>query len=60
MIGGYANNALNRFARELSADILGAAGAAIRTDEFEADAPAKDIVGRFDAWRLAHVIKQYG
>ncbi len=44
MIGDYANKTLCRFARELSAYISEAAGAAIRRVEFVADAPVEDIV----------------
>lgn len=44
VIGEYANKALTRFARELSAYITEATGAAIRSGEFEADAPVEDIV----------------
>jgi AcrR family transcriptional regulator len=44
VIGEYANKALNRFMRELSTYISEATGAAIRRGEFEADAPAEDIV----------------
>ncbi len=44
VIGDYANKTLCRFARELSAYISEAAGAAIRRGEFVADAPVEDIV----------------
>ncbi len=44
VIGEDANKTLNRFARELSACIADATRAAIRRGEFEADAPAENIV----------------
>ena len=44
VIGEYANKALSRFARELSAYISEATGAAIRRGELAADAPVEDIV----------------
>jgi len=44
VIGEYANKALNRFARELSACIADATAVAISGGEFESDAPAENIV----------------